>query len=607
MSVPLRHFLLTIRRSGYQGRKQYASTTIIRLFTTPAAPVTEPSTPAAQASRADISSNQTKVGSFPSPSTSSTQSSPPLDKTSPPGLRSSIIAHKEWLLDLVKQNARQVGQYGRIMRPTIRLRNEFASLLESWNALEETLGKQSNQSMSVELYNHVVEFSILANRIDSEAFPMLKAESIVKDMKARGFEPNYKTYLRLMRGYARTHEFNEDTRNVRLDKALEVLYRMESERINIARPAVFQALLEACVPHTSRYQFDNFYLQSRLLQRTRSRPRLDERVFDIERMMLAAKIPHDRLTFKTIVTCLGVGGSYGNMWKRWKELQLSGLRRDEGLYQRVLALSSMDTQQAQYALTVIRHQMERESPRVQVTWGIYQALLDCCVASQDIATARMLLKEVPLNDQRDLEPLGLDTLEEQGQVQPAQKYAALVTLCLNIRGLESEAEHFIQSMKQNDIPYSGDVWQSMLARAVRTQSDTSSIDRLFNQWTMERFEKTGKIPIPALEQPRVVPFPSGPYTPLDIRMIDLYIQALIASENLTVMQGVLSVYSEQSTMLPISRDSVIKMINLAIKDFSVDTAGWIVREIAPKVHGQDARFRKWLRRVQRRFGDTKTI
>ncbi|RUS21480.1 hypothetical protein BC937DRAFT_92597 [Endogone sp. FLAS-F59071] len=537
-----------------------------------------------------------------------------------PFLSVLVLAHKLSLEKYLTTFALRFGTTG-LNRQSSGFANKLQPLHDSWRELMTKISLSDAALIDIATYNRMVEYHILANRIDCKQFPMLSAEDVVKSMEARGLQPDFGSFFNLIRGYARTREYDslqlnvrlDLRRNMRLDKALQVLQRMENAGIDTKHQAIFQALFEACLPHTEQYNFDNFYLSRKLSTPNQQFSKyrvpapagapvalfVDPRVFEIERIMLASKIPHDRITLKTLLTCLGVSGQYRALWRRWRDLQIEGVHRDAGLYQRVLALCSLDADQARYALTVVRLQMSRETPPIEASWGIYESLLDCCIASQDLVSAREIIGAI----KKDI-VCRSSQLHSKACTNNPQLYTPMVRACFSIRGLENEGLSLLEEARDRGVKFDNELWTEVMSYLVCNGIDHAEVQRAFNTFTMLRFERTTKVPIPATENGPIIPFPSAPYTPTDTKIINLYLASLLRTQNLMILRAVLSTYAEQVQGLHIWRDTVRGLTHLALKEKSFDDVKWIVNEIAAKVAEKPYFYRKWLQRsTQRTLND----
>ncbi|RUS33699.1 hypothetical protein BC938DRAFT_484327 [Jimgerdemannia flammicorona] len=542
------------------------------------------------------------------------------------------LAHKVALEKYVIEFASEVGVTG-LNRRLSRVEQRVQPLHDSYRELTGEISRADAALLGTQTYNLMIEYNILANRINHQQFPMSTTEDIFTEMQTRGLQLDFGTFFNLMRGYARTHEFDTRLGNVRLDKALQVLQRMENAGVNTNHQSIFQVLFEACLPHNAQYNSDNFHLRRKLsgvwakphnaqynsdnfhLRRKLSgvwaKPLktlyVDPRIFDIERIMRDSKVSHDRITLKTLFTCLGVSGQYHALWNRWREMQFKGIHRNVGLYQRIFALCSLDVDQARYALTVVRHQMARETPPVRISWGIYESLLDCCIASQDVVTAREVIEAMKV----DIFPANKQLHADSRKVWPHDDsplfYTPLIRACFLIRGLENEGFRLLEEAAQRDVKYDNFLWTEVISYLVHAGVDHGKVQEIFNEFVMSRFERTAKIPIPVAECAPIVPFPSGPYTTTDTRIIDLYLTSLLRSQNLSVLRDVFATYAEQSQELYVTRDTVRGFIDLAINERNVEDAKWFINEVAPRVAGKTTSYRKWLSMQQMKLNQHNAV
>ncbi|KAI8145661.1 hypothetical protein BJV82DRAFT_576701 [Fennellomyces sp. T-0311] len=413
--------------------------------------------------------------------------------------------------------------------------------------------------------NFIMSYLSKAHFIKPTAYPIARIEKFVREeMPARGVKPNGSTYSILLQTYSRSQEF-QDTgyTNTRLDKALGLFQEMQQlEGLDFDMRSAFQNLYRACVPHRANYYpFDYFLYASNPRIR---RIHLDKRFFDIEKIMLDSRIPYDKQSYMLALTCLAASGQYKAMWTRWRLIKQSGFRRDNSLYRHVFALASMDKEQAQYALSVIKEELVRELPQGKVDWKTYTAMLDCCITAQEPRVAKQIMT----------------AMQESNLTDPESTfyYRPMLRASTMIKGLESEAVKLFEEVKNKDIPYDTTLWKAAMYRAVSEGGDDrgQKIQQLFTKYTMDRFQKLGKIPIPIRERAPVVPFPSGPYSTFDMHMIDLYIASLVDSQDVSLALDVFKTLKEQQPgKLRLSGKTVGGFIQLAKREKSDEDLAWL--------------------------------
>ncbi|CAO3687527.1 unnamed protein product [Umbelopsis ramanniana] len=506
-----------------------------------------------------------------------------------------VLAHKTRLFHLLKKQNPSTSYSGRNNSGVLS-----EELKESRRECEELISNMLSDRYPLDISsaNIILDYLTFGNRLDHVKFPMSHARDILeKVLPTKGIQPNFQSYFLVLRGYAKTRELDSPRHNARLDKCLELFYMMENAGFHSHQHAKFQCLFEACLPHSDRYNYDLFQSKSRLaptLQSSIARhntPFVDPRIFDIERIMLDSNIRHDRITIKTVLTCLGVSGLYGAMWRRWKELQLAGVRRDGGLFQRIFSLAALEPEQAQYALAVVYHQLERETPKIDMTMPLYRSIIDCCITAQDAVSATSVLRTAGIDN--------LPSNEEISNPQEKQMKKLGLKAQLGIRSLTGSIGTHLKDMMDLRVSPKSDMWLMLMSHAVETHFSLQDAQRVFNGFTMSRFEQTGKIPVPAHEQSPIIPFPSSPYNETDVLMIDMFVSALLKSQNIPVIRDVLETYAEQSSKIWLSRDSVKQFVTLAKGEKSDDDVKWIVEKILPKLSNQSSNYKHWMRKLQR--------
>ncbi|CAG8453761.1 12046_t:CDS:2 [Acaulospora morrowiae] len=268
----------------------------------------------------------------------------------------------------------------------------------SWKNLMESV-KKPDSTFCRDHYDLIIRFNVLANRIDSTEFPLENCLQMIRSMRGNGMDPSFETYKFLLEGYSRS-EF-DGTSVQRVEKALEIFEMIRLAGYDVDNLQVFQPLLDSCLPNV-KFETDR---QTERDHRIRKKDKGVEnisllhepsvpKIFEIEKLMKNLKVIHNQKSIMTILEYLGGTGNYTNMWRRWTEISLMGYRRGELLYETILRLASRDFTESEYAINVVRHQMVRETPPVEPTFGIYFQLFECCLKCNDILTIRELIEEI---------------------------------------------------------------------------------------------------------------------------------------------------------------------------------------------------------------------
>lgn len=409
----------------------------------------------------------------------------------------------------------------------------------SWEKLAHE-EENTTTPMDVEKSCLILDYLCTANLIDSTQFPMQRAEDFLKrQINSRSPKEMARMYGILLNGYSRTQEYGDQRNsNTRLDKALALFEDMKGIKLEYRR--TFHALLRACIPHQDeKYPFDYIRLTS-AMENTPPAMRLDPRFFKIERIMLDSQVRYDKRSILTAMTCLGAARHYPAMWRRFHMLKLSGVRRSQSAFRVAFAMASMDRDASQYALSVIKEELVREMPDKVLNLDLYQAMLDCCVTAKDARAAKQIVgtmaQQYPKKDNH-----------EHSIVSYAQSVLRAATL---LDGLETEAGQALELLANTPPAHNNRAWFWALAfKATHGGQDAASriqeMQHTFTQYTMQRFESIGKIPIPVRESSPVVPFPSGPYSYLDIRMINMYVHSLVDSQDASLLVDVLNTFKSQ--------------------------------------------------------------
>ncbi|KAL7310743.1 hypothetical protein PS15m_010207 [Mucor circinelloides] len=498
-----------------------------------------------------------------------------------------LIAHKIALQKMCERLAEVRGARGLSLKPT----NSAAldQLHASWVNLTKDMFTNKEKPVDITDCNVVLEYLTTANRIDPVGFPMERAEDIFESyMPANYITPNDASHRIMLVGYATSQQYNDHHRNIRLDKALEMVSKMQVAGLDTLNHPTFHSLFRACLPHRDgHYYFDNFRLNSLLPARpyTHNRFKLDPRLFEIEKIMLEAKLPHDRFTFTTLMTCLASGGQYKALRTRWRSLKVHGLRRDVGMYRLTYALASLNPTQAKRAIVVVRNEMNREIPKDRMDWDTYTAMLDCCATAQMSFEAKDIMKEMRHSAELvHRNKTHADDLVKWPYTDEPNFYLPMLRTAITVPGLD--ANQILKEMDTKHVKYNQGVWEAVLSK-LAIEGDEQGIRRLFNKYTMTRFENEGKIPVPIRESTPVVPFPTAPYSQLDMKFIDVYICSLLDSQDVSLVFDVLRTLSAETDEIGISRQTLQGVVRLAKQEKSTDELKWLRDEVLPKVTHQN--------------------
>lgn len=508
-----------------------------------------------------------------------------------------LIAHKIALQKMSERLAEVRGARGLTLKPTNS--TQLDQLHASWDNLTQDMFSNKDKPVDITDCNVVLEYLTIANRIDPIQFPMEKAEEIFESyMPANYITLNDASHRIMLVGYATSQQYNDHHRNIRLDKALEMVSKMQVAGLDTLNHPTFHSLFRACLPHRDgHYYFDNFRLNSLLPARpyTHNRFKLDPRLFEIEKIMLEAKLPHDRFTFTTLMTCLASGGQNKALRTRWRSLKVHGLRRDVGMYRLTYALASLNPTQSKRAIVVVRNEMNREIPKDRMDWDTYTAMLDCCATAQMPFEAKDIIKEMRHSAElTHRNKTHADDLAKWPYTDEPDFYLPMLRTAITVPGLD--ANQILNEMDKKNIKYNQGIWEAVLSK-LAIEGDEQGIRRLFNKYTMLRFENEGKIPVPIRESTPVVPFPTAPYNQLDMKFIDVYICSLLDSQDLSLVFDVLRTLNNQTDAIGISRQTLQGVVRLAKQEKSTDELKWLKEEILPKVTHQNKSLRDLKKKI----------
>ncbi|KAK9762114.1 hypothetical protein K7432_012457 [Basidiobolus ranarum] len=251
-------------------------------------------------------------------------------------------------------------------------------LIEHWRLLVEEI-ETSKKTLDSECSGLYLSGYGCMNLLDPQKYPIDHIRDLLASTQEKNVYPSQETYLAAMASYARTGEFSESPK-IRLQRVLEIHRTMRAKGLECDSTA-FHHMFEACLPHqvfaygpeSNITSFKNAHLNYNF----------DWSVYDIERMMMKQGVSHDRKTLLTMFYAFAFGGQYESIKRRWRELSLSRVHRDRGLYTSLISILKEDYNEAIYALTVVRHQMSRESPPVEPDANLYKLMCDCCSLTKD--------------------------------------------------------------------------------------------------------------------------------------------------------------------------------------------------------------------------------
>ncbi|KAI8341620.1 hypothetical protein EDC96DRAFT_522642 [Choanephora cucurbitarum] len=500
-----------------------------------------------------------------------------------------LIAHKVALDNICRELQDTLGSRGLPLKPAYL--PELDALHSSWESLTQNM-LESQQKLDLVDCNVVLEYLTLANRIDPIQYPIERAEEMFElYMLGNSIQPNNVTYRIMLNGYATTQQYTQPGRNIRLDKTLELVSKMQADGIDTLNHPTFHALFRACLPHhKEHYYFDNFKHGS-LLPSKSPTFNLDPRIFEIEQIMLDAKLPHDRFTFATLLTCLAAGGKYQALRSRWRALKLHGIRRDVGLYRLAFSLASLNPVQAKRAIIITRNEMAREIPASCINWETYVAMLDCCVAAKMPIEAKDIIREMRQATARiHRTKTHADDLAKWPFEDEPNYYLPMLRAAVLLPGLDANA--IVKELDNKQVVYNKGIWEVLISKAALDKNEQDIRD-VFNRYTMSRFEKEGKIPIPVRENSQpVIPFPTAPYTSLDMKFIDVYLGSLLDSQDLSLVFDVLRTLSDQTDCISISLSTIRGISLLAQQEKSTEDLQWFKSTILPKISLQNQSLKK---------------
>ncbi|KAK9681172.1 hypothetical protein K7432_015722 [Basidiobolus ranarum] len=338
-------------------------------------------------------------------------------------------------------------------------------LIEHWSLLVEEI-ETSRATLDEECYNLYLSGYGCMNLLDSKKYPIDHVKELLVSAPKKNLSPGLETYQAAMASYARTGEF-ADSPKLRLQRVLEINQVMVGKGLE-CDSTTFHHMFEACLPHQIFAYGPEANINS--FKYANLNYAFDWSVYDIERMMMKQGVSHDRKTLLAMFYAFAFGGQYESIKRRWRELSLSRVHRDRGLYTSLISILKEDHKEAIYALTVVRHQMSRESPPVEPDANLYKLLFDCCSLTKDTSAT-------------------LDVLDalNTSNVQPTEAmHEALVKACLSAPRLIDRAMEVINRAKIQEISLTNATWEMMITHLLTKEKNVKEAKFTFNAYTSIR-------------------------------------------------------------------------------------------------------------------------
>ncbi|ORX96006.1 hypothetical protein K493DRAFT_21824 [Basidiobolus meristosporus CBS 931.73] len=247
-------------------------------------------------------------------------------------------------------------------------------LISHWDSLIAEV-EESGKLFDKEYFGLYLEGHGCMNLLDAQKYPI---DHIKRMLQSTGNLTGLEAYQAAIASYARTGECAEKPK-FRLQRILEIGEMMKAQGLEFDA-TVYYHMFEACLPHQVFAYGPESNITS--IKNASLDYDFDWSVYDVERMMMKQGIAHNRKTLLAMFYGFAFGGQYESIKRRWRELSLSRVHRDRDLYTSLVSILKEDYKEAIYALTVVRHQMSRESPPIEPDANLFSAAIRLLLANK---------------------------------------------------------------------------------------------------------------------------------------------------------------------------------------------------------------------------------
>ncbi|KAG0344915.1 hypothetical protein BG004_004088 [Podila humilis] len=297
------------------------------------------------------------------------------------------------------------------------------------------------------------------------------AITLLDDMKKQGLKPSQPTYRTLMETLARRreHESKRDDGKA-FDRVMKVYNAMVRDGYAPTSASDFQPLLEACFTSNSASIFAPgmwIYTNQYCGVATTALRKVEDLMRDSLQTSTNGAVQqyHDSTTLATTLAGLAHGDKIEELYERWNALPLHGVERDAYLYQTLIGASQGQEKLARHVLRTVRHEILKERPPIHMTPAIFAGLLNCCVRTQDAASARSLISQY------------------SGDIKKTSDwYVPMVRTCLMTKGMEHEGEFLLEEMKKNDMKMDSTFYELLMEYFVTKRGDYGAGREVFKSY-----------------------------------------------------------------------------------------------------------------------------
>ncbi|KAG0253363.1 hypothetical protein BG011_006402 [Mortierella polycephala] len=344
--------------------------------------------------------------------------------------------------------------------PTHISRSHYAEVIYLWIRSQEAMDQIPKDKWTVEDYDATIRVATRLNLLHHMQWPLEQhAFRLLEEMKQNGLKPLKETYLTLMETIARSREYIASRENgLAVERVMDVFKEMSGPQGYVPTSAQdFKPLIEACFGLSSHSPFG----AGQWMYSNQRYPLSEDALEYVEEMMRKTLVAtegqnqdpslpstakpnvqqyHDSITIASVIAGLARGDKKAELLRRWDELALHGVERDATLYQTMIGASQGQDKLARYVLRTLRYEMLKEQPPVRMTPEIFAGLLNCCVRTQDVVSAKSLIAQYSAS--REIQ-------------KSAEWYVPMVRTCFMIEGMEVEGEFLLEEMSRHDMPMIG--------------------------------------------------------------------------------------------------------------------------------------------------------
>ncbi|KAJ1656044.1 hypothetical protein IWQ61_004313 [Dispira simplex] len=269
----------------------------------------------------------------------------------------------------------------------------FLTILDALAQLKRDFQNEGG-AFDVHDYNEYLISLSYCHQFLPQVLPYHKVTKVYDDMLAANVTPNLETYMILLNN-ASVSQHRILNERQRADATEVELRRLKGSGLDYATTRVFRPLLLSCIPIQRVADLTSNELLPAPLDQ------IDRRFYRYKDELEKRNVPLDDATLCVFLWGLAINGDMVALRQQWRGMSIFNVARNASTYFAMLSCLSRRAYWARYALTLVRLDMQRETPPVPITPPLRLALMKCCAYAQDYPTAKALLQDIPLDQSSD--------------------------------------------------------------------------------------------------------------------------------------------------------------------------------------------------------------